>query len=346
LATVAQHRYFGPFFDSSGNLYTLQIYHYAAGTTTLKDGYTTRTKSGTVAQPLESDSAGIASAYWDGIYKFRIDGSTDGVNYSTLYTYDNVSVVEHAAIGEGTSITCAATLTLPTDGDFFHVTGSTGPVTAISGNQARVTLVFDSTPTLTHSADLVLSTAADRTVSVNDVLEFVNDGSGVWRQVERTAMIAQKDLTASTSGTSITFGGIPSGVRRVVVTFAGVSTNGTDSILVQLGDSGGVESTGYLGAGNAVTNGGATAGANSTAGFLIYSASASNIIHGAAVFELTDKATWAWVGHGTFALSNAATNMVSATSLALDSELTQLAITTVGGTDTFDAGSINVLYER
>jgi hypothetical protein len=346
VATNAQFKAFGPYFNSSGTLYTLKIYHYSAGTTTLKDGYTTRTKSATVAQPLESDSAGIASAYWDGIYKFRIDGSTDGVNYSTIYTYDNVSVTDNFPSGEGTDITCAATLSLGTDGDFFHVTGSTGPITAISGTQPRVTLIFDSTPTLTHSASLTLSTAADRTVSVNDVMEFVNDGSGVWRQVQRTAMIAQHTLTASTSGTSISFSGIPSGVRRVVVTFAGVSTNGTDAILIQLGDSGGVESTGYLGASNAVVNGGATAGANSTAGFLIYSVLAANIIHGAAVFELTDKATWAWVGHGTFALSNSVTNIVSATSLALDSELTQLAITTTGGTNTFDAGSINVLWER
>jgi hypothetical protein len=345
LATFAQHRHFGPFFSSSGALYTLQIYHYLAGTTTLQDGYTTRTKSGTVAQPLESDSAGIASAYWDGIYKFRIDGSTDGVNYTTLYTYDNVSVVEHAPEGEGTAINSAATLTLGSDGDVFHVVGSTGPITAISGVQARVTLIFDSVPTLEHSASLVLSTAGDRTVSINDVLEFVNDGSGVWRQVERTALIGQYSLTA-VSSTSVSFSAIPSGVRRVTVTFAGVSTSGTDSLLIQLGDSGGIETSSYLGASNAVTNGGATAGANSTAGFLIYSASASNIIHGAAVFTLTDKATWAWVGHGTFALSNAATNMVSATRRALDSELTQLRITTTGGTDTFDAGSINVIYER
>jgi hypothetical protein len=345
LATFAQFRQFGPYFDSSGNLYTLEIYHYLAGTTTLKDVYTTRTKSATVAQPLESDNAGIASAYWDGIYKFRIDGSTDGVNFSTLYTYDNVSVTDNFPSGEGDAINSASTLTLGSDGDFFHVVGSTGPITAISGVQPRVTLIFDSVPTLEHSASLVLSTAGDRTVSINDVMEFVNDGDGVWRQVERTPLIGQLSLTA-VSSTSVSFSAIPSGVRRVTVTFAGVSTSGTDSLLIQLGDSGGIETTNYLGASNAVTNGGATAGANSTAGFLIYSASASNVIHGAAVFELTDKATWAWVGHGTFALSNAATNMVSATRRALDSELTQLRVTTTGGTDTFDAGSINVLYER
>jgi hypothetical protein len=346
MATFAQFKAFGPYFNSSGSLYTLKIYHYAAGTTTLKDGYTTRTKSATVAQPLESDSAGVASAYWDGIYKFRVDGSTDGVNYSTIYTWDNVSVLDNNPVGEGDSITSGTTLTLGTDGDVFHVTGSTGPIADISGTQPRVTLIFDSTPTLTHSASLVLSTAADLTVSASDVLEFVNDGSGVWRQVERTAMIAQKTLAASTSGTAVSFTSIPSGVRRVTVIFSGVSTNGTDPLLIQLGDSGGIEDTSYAGASNMVTNGSATAGATSTAGLLIQSASAANIFHGAAVFNLINKATFAWVGHATFALSNAASNVVSACTKSLTTELTQLQITTTGGTNTFDNGTINVIYER
>ncbi len=350
MATTAQFKAFGPYFNSSGNLYTLKIYHYAAGTTTLKDGYTTRTKSATVAQPLESDSAGIASGYWDGIYKFRIDGATDGVNYSTLYTYDNVSVVEHAAIGEGTAITCAATLTLPTDGDFAHVTGSTGPVTAISGNQARFTFIFDSTPTLTHSASLRLLGSKNYTAAANDILTFANDGSGVWHEESRKlddvgTAPTQATLQASTSGTTIDFTGLPTGLKRVTVMLVGVSTSGTDSLLIQLGDSGGIETTNYLGASASLPNGGATACANSTAGFLITSASASNVIHGAATFDLFDAATFVWVGRGTFALSNAGTMIVSATRRTLDSELTQLRITTTSGTDTFDAGSINITYE-
>jgi hypothetical protein len=348
MATFAQFKAFGPYFDSSGNLYTLKIYHYIAGTTTLKDGYDQRDKgvAGTVAQPLVSDSAGIASAYWDGMYKFRIDGSTDGVNYSTIYTWDNVSVVEKSAEGEGTSIASASTITLGSDGDVFHITGSTGPITGLSGVQPRVTLIFDSTPTLTHSASLVLSTAADRSVAANDVLEFVNEGSNVWRQSERTGLIAQKTLAASTSGTSVSFTDIPAGVTRVTVILSGVSTNGTDPLLIQLGDSGGIEDTSYAGASNMVTNGAATAGATSTAGLLIQSASAANIFHGAAEFVLINRATFAWVGFGTFAISNAASNVISACTKSLSAELTQLKITTTGGTNTFDNGTINILYER
>jgi hypothetical protein len=352
VAAVAQHKQFGPFFDSSGNLYTLKIYHYAAGTTTLKDGYTTRTKSATVAQPLESDSAGIASAYWDGLYKFRIDGATDGVNFSTLYTYDNVAVVDqlYTAAGEGSELTAASTLTLGTDGNVFHVAGSTG-ITALSGNQARITLIFDSTPTITHSGSIFLQGGKDFTVSANDSMELVNDGSNVWREVSRTragvgTFATQSTMQASTAGTSISFTGIPTGVKRVTVSFAGVSTNGNDPLLIQIGDSGGIETSGYLGASNAVTNGGATAGANSTAGLLVYSVSGSNVIHGAAVFDLLDAATFSWVGRGNFALSNAATNITSACSKSLSAGgINLVTVTTTNGTNTFDNGTMNISWE-
>lgn len=187
MATYAQFKSWGPYF-SGGVLCTLKVYHYASGTTTLQDGWTDRDKSSTIAQPLVSDSEGIASAWWDGLYKFRIDVATDGVNYSTLYTYDKVAVVDQSETlaGEGTAIASASTLTLGTDGSIFHVTGSTGPITAISGNQNTVTLIFDSTPTLTHSGNLILQYAEDFTAAANDTMVLFNEGSGVWRELSRT----------------------------------------------------------------------------------------------------------------------------------------------------------------
>ena len=188
MATFGQFKEFGPYFSSSGALYLLKVYHYLAGTTTLQNMWVERSKSTTVAQPLVSDSAGIASAFGDGLYKFRIDGSTDGVNYSTIYTLDNVSVADNSETlsGEGAAIASASTLTLGTDGNMFHITGSTGPITALSGSQSDVTLVFDSTPTLTHSGNLILQYAVDYVAAANVVMKFVNEGAGVWRETSRT----------------------------------------------------------------------------------------------------------------------------------------------------------------
>jgi hypothetical protein len=147
---------------------------------------------------------------------------------------------------------------------------------------------------------------------------------------------------ASTSGTSIDFTGIPSWVKRITVMFSGVGTNGTADLLIQLGDSGGVETTGYLGSSS---NLGATTlvTSNYTAGFGITSANAANINHGS--FVLTFLASNTWTMSGLIGRSNATNTITTAGSKTLSGTLDRVRITTSNGTDTFDAGSINILYE-
>jgi len=82
------------------------------------------------------------------------------------------------------------------------------------------------------------------------------------------------------SGTSVDFTGIPSWVKRVTVMFSGVSLSGTSSYLVQLGDSGGVENTGYLSAGVLLRDATAVAAVNYTTGFGIGSVSAAYLMNG------------------------------------------------------------------
>ena len=89
MATLAQFKTFGPFFSGGALVTSVHIYHYVAGTTTLKDAYTTRTQSATVAQPLVGDANGIASAYFDGLYKIVVKTSDDA---TTLYTWDNLDI--------------------------------------------------------------------------------------------------------------------------------------------------------------------------------------------------------------------------------------------------------------
>lgn len=167
----------GPFLNSGSVVNGAKIYHYAAGTTTLKDVYTDRAKTTTAAQPIVADSNGVVSFYADGLYKLKVDTSAD----VTLYTWDNVNLTEaDFATGEGAALTAASTLTLGTDGNYFHVTGSTG-ITAISGTQGVVWLTFDSTPALTHSGNLVLPYGQNHTMTAGETAWFINDGSGVWR---------------------------------------------------------------------------------------------------------------------------------------------------------------------
>lgn len=148
---------------------------------------------------------------------------------------------------------------------------------------------------------------------------------------------------ASTSGTFVEFTSIPSWVRRITLSLVGVSTSGTSYPIFQLGDSGGYETTGYLGSSSSL--GISVVSANFTDGYGLYLASASNIIHGAIVLTLVDASTNTWAAQGVVGLSNTTLTVTTAGSKSLSATLDRVRITTQGGTDTFDAGSINILYE-
>ena len=151
---------------------------------------------------------------------------------------------------------------------------------------------------------------------------------------------------ASTSGTSIDFTSIPAGVKRITVMFNGVSTNGASNYQVQIG-SGSFITTGYLsfssyqGSSNVVGNG------YSTTGLVISAAAGSaNSIIGTMV--LTNITGNTWISNHTFGLNPAGAvgySISGGGNLALGGTLDRVRITTVNGTDTFDAGSINILYE-
>jgi hypothetical protein len=148
---------------------------------------------------------------------------------------------------------------------------------------------------------------------------------------------------ASTSGTSIDFTGIPSWVKRITVMFNGVSTNGTSNKQIQLGDSGGFETTGYLGASVQLTDAASVNAATTTTGFGIRSPLAADTINGAVV--ITNLTSNTWVAQGALTDSSRGAGYLVGGAKALSDVLTQVRITTVNGTDAFDAGSINILYE-
>jgi hypothetical protein len=160
--------------------------------------------------------------------------------------------------------------------------------------------------------------------------------------------IVSGTAVASTSGTSIDFTGIPSWVKRITVMFSGVSTNANNYLQIQLGTSAGIDATvsSYLGAES--TPVGATAVQNSY-GFIIKSnMAAANSCHGVVTLQLVNSATNTWAQSGIIALSNTTQVGSSAGSKVLSGSLDRLRIIgsiTGTPTDTFDAGTINILYE-
>lgn len=153
------------------------------------------------------------------------------------------------------------------------------------------------------------------------------------------SIITSGTAVASTSGTSIDFTSIPSWVKRVTVMFRGVSTSGTSNYIVQIG-AGSVDTSGYL-TESWLSN---TNNANYTNGFNVrISPSAATTLTGHLI--LTSFGSNVWIASGVVGSTSAAETGNLIGERALSGTLDRVRITTTGGTDTFDAGSINILYE-
>ena len=145
----------------------------------------------------------------------------------------------------------------------------------------------------------------------------------------------------TTSGTSIDFTSIPSWVKRITVMLSGVSTNGTSVFMLQIGDSGGIETSGYLGG---VGNTGGGVALNSTYYQISTAPSAASTFDGAFTLSLLNSSTNLWALQGSGYLSGISMCMAGG-SKALSATLDRVRFSTASGTDTFDAGSINIMYE-
>jgi len=186
------------------------------------------------------------------------------------------------------------------------------------------------------SSGLVQTADTSGTVEIqsNGTTKFTVASTGAYGQITSGTAVA------STSGTSIDFTSLPTWVKRITVMFSGVSTSGTSIIQVQVG-SGSVSTSGYT---SLAQN--TTANVTATSGFILNNVSAAAQTYTALVtLCLINSNTW--VTSGVFGITTTATNLTnfSGTSPALSGALDRVRITTVNGTDTFDAGSINILYE-
>jgi hypothetical protein len=158
--------------------------------------------------------------------------------------------------------------------------------------------------------------------------------------LEFTDKIVSGTAVASTSGTSIDFTGIPSWVKRVTVMFNGVSTSGSSLLQVQIG-SGSFTTSGYL-AGSVDD---LSTRASYTTGFGMQVGAPQNLTYLTMVVRLVSGNNWLSTHHGTFSQSGTYYSVTGGGNVTLSGTLDRVRITTVNGTDTFDAGSINILME-
>lgn len=173
-------------------------------------------------------------------------------------------------------------------------------------------------------------------------------GSNTQTLVAATGTLAPlvAGTAVSASGTSVDFTGIPSWVKRITVMFSGVSTNGTSPVQIQIG-AGSFSSTGYVSSSFGVVPGSSYSG-GVTSGFPLEVANATYTAAATVrvgIYVLTNISGNSWVASGSINKTNDNTFTVNGGSLTLSGTLDRVRITTVNGTDTFDAGTINILYE-
>jgi hypothetical protein len=191
---------------------------------------------------------------------------------------------------------------------------------------------------LVLTSDTLIGTPATGNLEYNGQF-FGTDSNASRAQLQR---ITTGTAVASTSGTSIDFTSIPSWVKRLTVIFNGVGTSGTVGYLIQIG-SGSVTSSGYVGGGNRM---GSATGvpATSTAGFLINSAASGGAKNGSIAIKLMNT-TFGYVADGVMFSSSETNQYLTGGAVTLSGLLDRVRITTTNGTDTFSAGSINIMYE-
>lgn len=247
-------------------------------------------------------SGGVVTAFLTG---------TGGVGTYTVSTTQNVGPLSMTGVK---SVQVAI-------GDKYRAVANTT-------SQIDVTLVRKNggSTVVATAADIRSRSSADRTVTPQSLQSLIVSGTPV----------------ATTSGTTIDFTNIPAWAKRITVMLDGVSLSGTDVLLVQVGDSGGVENTGYVA--TAIQVAGSANSASFTAGFgLSASSSAANTVSGVGTLTLLDAATNTWAF--AFSASSAGiTGFFAAGTKSLSATLDRVRVATTGA-NTFDAGKINILYE-
>lgn len=209
------------------------------------------------------------------------------------------------------------------------VTPVLGVATATSVNKLAITA---------PATGSTLAIADGKTLTVSNTMTLTGTDSTSYDLDSFADSVNLLTAVATTSGTSKDFN-IPSGAKEITISFSGVSLSGTSDLLVQIGDAGGFETTGYVS-----STATATGDNSSTAGFVLRLASATNVAYGHMHLSLVDAAAFEWVSSHSARVA-ATTCTTGGGNKALSAELTQVRITTVNGTDTFDAGKANVSYK-
>ena len=229
---------------------------------------------------------------------------------------------------------------------------ATGTITMPAAPVDGMTITFSS------SQQITALTMAGNGATINSAVTFlpakaaaayVYRATGTtWFPIETVpgtgSQLVSGTAVAATSGTSIDFTEIPSWAKRITAVLSGISTNGTSTLQCQLGTTAGVTTSGYSSTLVSVATAASTGLAVSTGFGLVNGPLAANFYYGQIILTLLDSTSNFW-GATSTVTAGGTLLQIGGGGVTLSGALTTLRLTTVGGTNTFDAGSINILYE-
>ena len=172
-------------------------------------------------------------------------------------------------------------------------------------------------------------------------------GDSTWNAPEASGYTSAA-IQASTSGSAINFTSIPSGTTEILVMLDAVGMdNQAGGIGCQIGDSGGLETSGYLGTAARLDGGTATSQAVTTHFGMAYFSGdgAARTMSAILTLHRYDADTFKWKGTSQGHTENGYTLLSGGGSKTLSAELDRVTVLCVNSATAFDAGAMRILYK-
>lgn len=238
-------------------------------------------------------------------------------------------------------ITSGQMYTLRYDGTNFQLLNASTFVTQASGNSTTLPAT-----TAMVQAAITARAASDTAAGIIEIATDAEAQTATSTSLAITpanlkaAQIIRGTAVATTSGTSNDFTSIPSWAKRITVVLAGVSSTDNDPMLLQIGDSGGIETSSYV----SVISAGATV-AQATNGYLVTANSAGTTSNFCGAIHLYNCGSNLWICSGVTGSNGAYITSQFNGQKTLSGTLDRVRLTTFTGSATFDAGAYYVFYE-